>query len=268
MAKFAPVAPIQVLEGLYAAGPEIFGDYHLLLAHHTVAHKQRFRDLFSRIAGDVLAGKGLANGITVIMDNSIVELGDAVDDDLIEEAVNIVNGGAIDVYPVLPDVMGKGHETRQASLEAYLRWDRSGMPGVGYCAVCQGETLEEFHKSLHYFGDRQKFPLIEMLSVPRVLHRDIGSRIRPAIAAKEYTKSHKIHFLGFCDNVVDDVDSASIIPSAGIDSAVPLRVREEFTQFTQTEKRPADWFETAQVDQRMIRNLENARKMFTSHQEA
>lgn len=267
MARFAPVAPIQVLEGLYAAGPEIFGDYHLLLAHHTVEHKARFRDLFSRVSDDVLAGRGLGKPCTVIMDNSIVELGDAVDDSMIEEAVNIItpNGAGcnVNVFPVLPDVMGKGHETREASLQAYLRWDRNGMPGAGYCAVCQGKTLGDFHTSLDYFGDKRRFPLIKMLSIPRVLHKDIGSRIRPAVEAGRYETSHKIHFLGFCDNVVDDVDSVSIIPTAGIDSAVPLRVREEFTQFTQAEKRPADWFKTAQVDTRMIKNLENAREMFT-----
>ena len=266
MAKLAPVAPIQVLEGLYAAGPQVFGDYHLLLAHHTVEHGKRFKELFARISEDTRnckgPGKDGINNITVIMDNSIVELGGAVDDDMIREAVELIDFPFIDVIPVLPDVMGQGEETRHLSAEAYGRWEADNMPGVGYCAVCQGDSIGDFQKSLSFFGNKETFPLVEMLSIPRYLHKTVGSRVRPAVDARPYFDTHKIHFLGFCDDVTDDIDSVSIIPGACIDSAVPLRVREEFTEFTDAGKRPADWFETAQVDKRMLQNLENARRMF------
>jgi len=88
MPKFAPVAPIQVLEGLWAAGPECFGNYHLLLAHHTVEHKTRFTALFKAIAE-------ADHVCTIIMDNSIVELGDAVGPEMVAEAVACVDQGGL-----------------------------------------------------------------------------------------------------------------------------------------------------------------------------
>lgn len=254
MPKFAPVAPIQVLEGLYAAGPEIFGDYHLLLAHHTVEHKKRFRDLFKRIADD-------GHKITVIMDNSIVELGDAVDMKMISEAVECVQYEQHYVYPVLPDVMGNGEETRNAVEAAYPEWE-AFMPGKGFVAVCQGTSLADYWESLDLFGTKEKFPRIDMLSIPRVLVKTVGSRVKAALKAREYLGTHDIHFLGFSDNITDDIDAVRIIPEAGIDSAVPLRLRELFGEFVEAGKRPSDWFETAQVDKRMIDNLAIARQMF------
>jgi hypothetical protein len=257
MPKFAPVAPIQVLEGLWAHSPATFGNYHLLLAHHTVAHKKRFSDLFDRVS-EVARVDG---PVTVIMDNSIVELGDAVDFDMIAEAVNCIDKEGIDVLPVLPDVMGKGHETRQAVSEAYPAWE-AGMPGIGFMAVCQGENLGDYIESIEMFGDRLMFPSIEMLGIPRVLHKTVGTRIRPAIEARKYMDTHRIHFLGFCDKITDDIDSVGVIRASGIDSAVPLRVREVFGEFTDAGPRSTTWFDEAQVDSLMIDNLANARQMF------
>lgn len=255
MPKFAPVAPIQILEGLWAHSPDTFGDYHLLLAHHTVAHEKRFNDLFREISKSGYQA-------TVIMDNSIVELGDAVDLDMICRAVDTVQFEGIDVIPVLPDVMGQGEETRQAVKEAYPIWEKEMPCDSGFMVVCQGNDFQDYLTSLHMFADLAEFPMIEVLGVPRVLTKDIGSRIRPALSAAKYTETHRIHFLGFSDNVIDDIDSVKCVPSSGIDSAVPLRLREVFTEFCDAGKRPSDWFETAQVDNTMISNLERARKMF------
>lgn len=254
MPKFAPVAPIQVLEGLYAAGPQVFGNYHLLLAHHTVEHEGRFKDLFKRMSDD-------GHHVTVIMDNSIVELGSAVDNEMIAEAVNIIKEGDHTVYPVLPDVMGDGLSTRREVDKAYPIWEHE-MPGDGFVAVCQGVDFQDYEESLEMFGDKKRFPSIAMLSIPRVLTKNIGSRVKPALKMRDYIGSHKIHFLGFSDDISDDLDSVAIIPEAAIDSAVPLRVRECFGEFTDAGKRPADWFETAQVDKRMIDNLQTARFLF------
>jgi hypothetical protein len=258
MPKFAPVAPIQVLEGLYAYDPKVFGDYHLLLAHHTVAHKKRFKELFKRAYDDGWTG-------TIIMDNSIVELGDSVDTAMVAEAVNIVEAdGKTDgthVYPVLPDVMGQGHETRGASTDVYDDWCDS-MPGDGFMAVCQGKDFQDFQESLIYFGNRAQFDMVKVLGIPRILEKTVGSRVRPAISARNYMESHFIHLLGFSDNVSDDIDSAWINPNCGIDSAVPLRMMDVFNEFADAGKRPPDWFEQAQVSTRMIDNLRITRELF------
>jgi hypothetical protein len=149
MPKFGPVAPIQVLEGLFAHDTTTFGDYHLLLAHHTVAHSKRFRDLFEHV-GNVALNTG--KEVTVIMDNSIVELGDAVDMQMISDAVNAISFPGIKVYPVLPDVMGEGDATRRAVDSSYDAWHGS-MPGEGFMAVCQGENYQDYLESLHYMVD-------------------------------------------------------------------------------------------------------------------
>src|SRR3990167_554124 len=256
MAKFAPVAPVQVLEGLYAAGE--FGDYHLLLAHHTVEHKARFRDLFNRAYDDGWSG-------TVIMDNSIVELGDSVSLDMIAEAVTVVKGNQpipnVAVYPVLPDVMGKGEATREIVAKEYPSWVEQ-MPGDGFMVVCQGSDFQDYLSSLKVFGDANAYPDIEVLGIPRVLQRTCGTRIRAVLSAKDYLDTHLIHLLGFSDDIADDIDSAKLLSTCGIDSAVPLRFREVFTEFIDAGKRPTDWFETAQVDRLMIDNLNSAGRLF------
>lgn len=260
MARFAPVAPIQVLEGLAHHSREAFGDYHLLLAHHTVEHPKRFQQLFARVSQ--LLEKANADPITVIMDNSIVELGGAVDDSMIREAVELVRNPKIRVIPVLPDVMGNGVQTREMSRDAYIRWVESDMPGDGFSVVCQGVDFQDYQESLVMFGNQAIFPLIRMLTIPRILTKLEGSRVRAAIRMRDYMETHEIHLLGFSDNISDDIDSAAVLPTAGIDSAVPLRIMDVFSEFIDAGKRPPDWFEQAQLSARMLDNLNIARRMF------
>ncbi|MEB3089950.1 hypothetical protein, partial [Parvimonas sp. M20] len=84
MASFAPVAPIQILESLYNYGYDAFGEYHLLLAHHIMEEPERFKALFERISGDMSVFP------TVIIDNSLVELGEAVALDMVRDAAAII----------------------------------------------------------------------------------------------------------------------------------------------------------------------------------
>lgn len=259
MTKFAPVAPIQVLEGLYAHSPETFGKYHLLLAHHTVEHKARFRDLFQRASDD-------GHHCEIIMDNSIVELGEAVDFDMIADAVSTVDTPGHEVFPVLPDVMGEGEATRLEVAKVYKQWE-ADMPGQGFVAVCQGKDWEDYTESVRQFTDYDQYPAISMYSIPRILVKTIGSRVRAASFMRQHLEVNgdqyaKIHFLGFSDDITDDIDSTKIIEGAGIDSAVPLRIRDVFSQWVITEGRAPDWFDTAQVDKRMIDNLQLARDIF------
>lgn len=258
MAKFAPVAPIQVLEGLYAAGA--FGDYHLLLAHHTVEHKTRFTDLFKRAYDDGWEG-------TIIMDNSIVELGDSVGAGLVSEACWALSSDTapegVKIIPVLPDVMGEGVATRELVTNSYDTWCKEIPAREGFMVVCQGDSYSDFLHSLHFFTDTTAFPGITTLGIPRVLQKTCGTRIRAALSARDYMDDYAIHLLGFSDSITDDIDSCKALSgNCGIDSAVPLRLREMFTEFVDAGKRPADWFDTAQVDGQMISNLRLAREMF------
>lgn len=260
MTKFAPVAPIQVLEGLYRVSPELFGNYHLLLAHHTKEHLQRFYDLFRKIYLDDIIRP------TVIMDNSVVELGGAVDFNMIMAATECIidaNENAT-VMPVLPDVMGDGEATRIAMGAVYPEWSLK-MPGNGFMAVCQGKDLDDFKKTVNYVYE--SLPEVEWLGIPRYLVGLVGSRIGAIEWLQEtgIIDEFNIHLLGFSDDMCDDHGCAHLEGIDGIDSAVPLRISVPFTReylHAIPEKRPEDWFEKASVTPLMEANLRAARVIF------
>lgn len=254
-AEFAPVGPIQVLEGLYNFGPSMFGAYHLLLAHHTIEEADRFAALFKRIEQEGHFGDG---ELTIIMDNSIVELGNSVDAATIAHAVSIIedNCAPARVYPVLPDVMGEGAATREAIEDSYDSWSRL-VGGHGFMAVLQGETMEDYEETLEMVTSVD-YPEIVALGVPRILTAQHGSR-RPA-TVKAVATEMMVHLLGFSDDMRDDFECARLSDVSGIDSAVPLRTPDVFTPFITTEKRDPDWFREATVTPHMINNLVEARR--------
>jgi hypothetical protein len=252
MARFAPVAPIQVLEAMYDDSPETFGDYHLLLAHHTAQYEERFRALFRRIAEE-----GKIDPI-VIMDNSVVETGGFVDFGLMIRATEVVADYIPNVIPVLPDVMGDGAATREVVGKDYRRWVEE-MPGVGFMAVVQGANWDDYLESLYHFTSGN-YGIIEFLGIPRVLVETIGTRedaVLRAVAQKGHTQ--RIHLLGYSDNMVDDLKCSQMEGVFGIDSAVPLRYPDNFTFSVDAGKRPEDWFETAEFTRLMQQNLEFVR---------
>jgi hypothetical protein len=256
MAKFAPVAPIQVLEQLYEHSPETFGEYHLLLAHHTVQYKDRFKALFERIYRD---GRIYP---TVIMDNSVVECGGYVDFDMMMTACQAIADNCL-LVPVLPDVMGKGPETREASLEAYSRWTRE-MPCDGFMAVCQGADLQDYHQSLDLFANKTRFGMVSYLGIPRILVHTLGSRHKAVLDAVERTDQHLLHLLGYSDDMQDDLVCSRHPDIEGIDSAVPLRVDGPFSFDIHVAPRPEDWFDQAEVNKNMLMNLQYARSAHES----
>lgn len=252
MSHFAPVAPIQVLEAMYEESPRTFGEYHLLLAHHTVAEEQRFRELFRRVAVDAEIGP------LVIMDNSVVETGGYVDFDLMVRATSIVADYGITTIPVLPDVMGDGQATRRAVEEAYFAWSLE-MPGDGFMAVCQGKDWEDYTESVAAFVNPD-YDKIVMLGIPRVLVGTLGTRHDAILHAGVHVREgQKLHMLGYSDDMRDDLQYSRLPMVHGIDSAVPLRYNGFFTFGVDPGKRPEDWFETAEFTRLMHTNLEFAR---------
>jgi len=262
MAHFMPVAPIQVLEQLYDHDPAVFGNYHLLLAHHTVQYADRFHALFSRIAADGLLTP------TIIMDNSVVEQGGSVDIGVMKNAVAACLPDTNEVISVLPDVMGDGLETRKATEAAYERWVAE-IPGPpNFMAVCQGNDMPDFEQSVQFFADRDYFPDVNYLGVPRYLVYLIHTRtwamdfIGPYV--EDYKTNHMIHLLGYSDLTLDDLEVSNYPTAFSIDSAVPLRTEGSFRFGDRTMPRPKDWFDTASIGGNMIANLSYARQMHSS----
>lgn len=264
MARFCPVAPIQVLEGLKSHDPTTLGQHHLLLTHHTLDNPERFAELFQ---GHLQS--------TIVMDNSVVELGDAASDQLVWDACQVFkdvrasNGQNHWLHPVLTDVMSDADATIEAA-EASYNWWAEKMQGahhpyhnLGLMVVLQGNDWDSFAKTAnHFLHDHQsKYPKIAIAGIPRVLVGHVGSRERMIKYMDAVYPQVNLHLLGFSDDVADDLIVANHHRSMMIDSAVPLRFEGEWSPTSDIPPRPKDWFETAEVSHQMIDNLNRARRM-------
>lgn len=232
MAKFGPVAPIHVVNKL---SPAACGDYHLLLAHDVAANAREYGQFFNS-----------RRNMTIIMDNSVIELGNAVDLKIVHKACEAVDSTTI----VLPDVMLEGKETVESCAAALLSWpsqfvDLFGTRADrGFMIVPQGRSLEEFAWCASQFAHH---PSINFWGVPRNLVKEIGSRARAIDIVSALNPTRRIHMLGFSDNVCDDVICAKDRRVEGIDSAVPLRAGNLGIDFNFNTVMPprGDWWDNA-----------------------
>lgn len=257
--QFAPVAPIQVLEEMVNR-KAVFGQYHLFLAHHVVEKDFRFRTLMTDASR-----MHPYNDFTVIMDNSLVELGHPVEDEVMGEAINIVSTGMTHVVPVLPDAMGDGPTTMGLSEEAYGRWANANSPvgaraPAGFMLVTQGATFYEFRKLVDYFfvTNKDRFRRITWVGVPRKLESVVTRRL-----AVEYLLAvapHvNIHLLGFSADIWNDLKAVRVDNKQvkGIDSAVPVRYDGFLTPSTTDQQigSRGDWWETGKLTPQGIHNI-------------
>ncbi len=205
MSKFAPVAPPLMLLDLKAKGA--LGDYHLLLAHDVVEQKELYKEVFSDLDEDQKP--------FVIMDNSVIELGEPVADNIMEEAVSIVHTDLI----VLPDAIADPERTYEMSSKAALAWSYLELPD--FMVVPQGNTIDEFTKSAEQL---MTLPGVRAWGVPRHATSKLGSRHRLVYSLMILRPIFTMHLLGFSDDIQDDVSVARAIGVNGIDSAVPIRL--------------------------------------------
>lgn len=208
MARFAPVVPLPVAKVMKAAG--ILGTYHLLLAHDVLAHPKEYKEVY----GD------LSDNATIILDNSIIELGEAMQLEELLKASQIIRPK----YLVIPDAMGDADETvaraREFTSEYASRiYDVLQSPGL--LAVVHGRTMKEFRQCAE---DVAGLPAVCALSAPRIVTALQSSRTEATLyLLRYYYITHQIHLLGFSDNILDDVCCARLPGVMGIDSAVPIR---------------------------------------------
>lgn len=251
MSIFAPVCPSRVLKQL---APRNSGNYHLLLAHD-VAKDPGYGEFFDKL-----------HMYTVIMDNSVIELGNAVDLGVIKQACHNVPPTTV----VLPDVLLDAKATVDSCQAALVEW-RSAFADLldkpiaytsfkrGFMIVPQGNTIEEWAWCAEQFKNE---PNINFWGIPRNLVSKIGTRRDAIEIAHALNPERVIHLLGFSDNIIDDVICARSRFVEGIDSAVPLRIASEGHEMSFVLKTGprGTWWDTCEFNPRMDTNIEMYRQ--------
>lgn len=245
--NFAPVGPIHTLEYLHENNA--LGKYQLLLAHDVVAKASRYKKLFKSMR------EKDPFGCLVIMDNSVVELGKAVDPELIEEAVSLVKTDVI----VLPDVMYEKDKTVYSVAEGLnkLSFLRERDPCTSFMAVPQGRTLEEFIQCAEQLS---KFNF-QYWGVPKHAGSYTGSRTI-LVRILRTIKSLPVHLLGFSSSLLDDMLSVNEFGVFGIDSAVPIRLGSFKHKMFLTDEHDqrGDWWDNSAIEPEILENVRKVRQ--------
>jgi hypothetical protein len=255
--KFAPVGPSWLYMGMRTAG--YIPENVLLLAHDVVKNEHAYREEFSYPEW---------NNTNIIMDNSVIETGGAVDADMVFTAAQIVNADVV----VLPDVLGDREKSLKTTLDAWPTWYWK-FRNYQKMVVIQGESMIDWLESCETLA-RETDP--DWIAVPRVAQMspdgDVGVANRSdlvcyAAAIFEAECKHpKIHLLGFSDYIHQDLMAASYSFVNSIDSAVPLRQATLGIKnlITGDPGPRGDWFDTVGFESSMIENCKRINKLINS----
>lgn len=222
MAQFAPVVPVHIAKALQAEERDYLKGYHLLLAHDIIDKPKDYQEIYGRVR------RSYPDSF-IILDNSIIELGKAMEIKDLLQAAAILKPNCI----VIPDVMGDGDATRRSAMKFCREYVQNAYttakdvpPLMG---VLQGYDVDDVLSTLGIF---YAMPLVEYIGIPRVLTKMHGSRMPTLLAMQNspiINNSHLgggfkgFHLLGFSDNILDDVACCHVPWIQGIDSNTPVR---------------------------------------------
>lgn len=201
--SFAPVVPLQIAKLLQERN--CFGSYHLLLAHDVLDNPVEYAEVYAN------------KGYTILMDNSLVELGYSMSVEFVAAAAQIVGAQ----YVILPDVLNEAQTTYELTLKALKEWhnlEDTLREGINLLAVVQGANLKDQQRLINRFTEHGE---IGGVCIPRVIADTQGSRKWIIDYASLF---YRMHLLGFSDFLIDDVACARMPGVIGIDSAVPIRL--------------------------------------------
>lgn len=249
MTSYCPVCPPQILQHFENHG--LLGKSHLLLAHDIVkdANQATYRSLF-----------GYQQMSLVILDNSVVELGSAVDISMIKDASDIVRPTHI----VLPDCYLDTDATIISCQNAIDLWDSkinySGHSTriTPFMYLPQGKTWKDFARCAEALSED---PRITAWGIPRNIVGYLGSREKAVTLCHTLNPGRYIHLFGFSDDMVDDLYCSKLDHVSSIDSAVPIRCPTKFNVSWDAPSRGTWWDDTTPSDQQ-LQNLEIARSLF------
>lgn len=214
-ARYAPVVPLSIARWLQGESKDadLLGGYHLLLAHDILEYPTEYKEVYGEVKCRYLDNQ-------IILDNSVVELGSAMQMKDLLEAARIIEPKVL----VIPDVMGDVQGTEEAAevfVKKFREIYKDGELDAGYrlMGVVQGRFMSEIKNCIHYMSDLG----IRHFGIPRVTTKYLGSRAGAVLYALQNPTLGSIHLLGFSDDVLDDVACCRIPGVSGIDSAVPIR---------------------------------------------
>lgn len=260
MKKFAPVAPIHIYEALANRG--YVPDNILLLAHDVYKHENRDRYM-------ALFNRGPWKDTHIIMDNSLIEVGNAITLNEIEEAVRCVNADVV----VLPDSLTDGIASAELTVAAWDEWKTRfsapyrGDKPIQLMAVIQGETEKGFMQALEMIATNIA---PDWISIPRRTESKFGyKRIELIDFVRMFFPSQPIHLLGFSEYPWNDILAAQLSDVVSIDSAAPLRLPngDVFSNAGPSrvnKETGVDWWDTCKYEHYMLQNIQKVDKLIKS----
>lgn len=206
--ELALIAPTNALEDWGS-----ITTYHMALAHLILSDEDYAKHYFELSQ----------QGHFVILDNSVIELGGAVEVSTLLEAAALVNPAVI----VLPDVLDDMQATHQAIHKAISDLLRANaLNRFRFMAVPQGKTKEEFFMSYKHIAALSD---IYMIGMPKRLGRYDESRgIGRANVIEEMLRlglidtSKPHHLLGVWDNPVEIKHLSKHNWIKGVDTQLPF----------------------------------------------
>ncbi len=251
-ARYSPIAPVHLLEQLFFAEAEsdfshrYVGNYLLFLAHDVLAKE----DDYHHLAYDINHGYGSES--FYIMDNSVVELGVAMNLEDVITAADIVGAECI----MTPDSLGSFPQTRIAIKQVLPQLLDSPYPLM---RVPQGASPEELIACVDWLWETipaSAYP--EYWGVPRWIANQHGTR-RPIIQyINKVCPDAQIHLLGMSNNYLDDIVCTTLHNVMGIDSANPLvlgyheRLLGHMWLYSHLDR--GNYWECAQLNEHMLHN--------------
>ena len=209
--RYSPVGPIKILEQIQEA--DALGNYLLLVAHDVLAD-----DIGYSLLLDDMHNPNDADEF-IIMDNGVIELGEAMPFDDVMGAAEIVLPDCI----VMPDILGEFTATRKLM--------ESQSKAIVDCPfplmkVPQGSDLSQIVACIDWLHEEihPMWPLKNYWGIPRWIANKFETRapVIDYINRLGAAPAPQIHLLGMSDYWGDDLLCAILTNVMGIDSANPI----------------------------------------------
>lgn len=221
--RYSPIAPVQLLHELMLMDhknydPEsterALGDYLLVLAHDVLEHPREYE-----VVMDGVRNRWGTDETFIMVDNGVIELGNALTVGDVIEAAEIVHADVI----MTPDVLRDKDATIALINNQMLELIRCKFPLMW---IPQGATHQELCSCVDYFriSTLARSP-IEYWGIPRWIGSELETRANLIYYIQSTAPSDtevRIHLLGMSKNLQDDLRCLELPDVIGIDSANPL----------------------------------------------